>query len=275
MMSAERTPACSSTLPASRRPSRTASSRPSATAPRCPWSTAPRKPTRIQDRAHLLRAGAQEPARRQCQPGRQVLHLLRQALAHRHRHRAGQGAGVVRRQADDLNKSHRRRSRNRPRAPAHRLRRPRQRLHHAVPGQPDRQVERGSRHQVPQAGDKTAKYVVDRLDVHYQPGHISARMGETKEADGKFLPWVASSPRTASCPSARCTRERAADRHQRRQDGSCWPTTRCVPRAARLHHLQARSDQDPPGVHIDDFPLAVKDPRTPACSATARRSPSS
>ncbi len=37
------------------------------------------------------------------------------------------------------------------------------------------------------AGDKNVKYVVDRIDVHYQPGHISADMGETKEAGGQFL----------------------------------------------------------------------------------------
>ncbi len=36
-------------------------------------------------------------------------------------------------------------------------------------------------------GDKNAKYVVDRLDVHYQPGHLNASMNETKEADGKWL----------------------------------------------------------------------------------------
>ena len=37
------------------------------------------------------------------------------------------------------------------------------------------------------AGDKTAKYVVDRIDVQYQPGHISATHGETVAADGKYL----------------------------------------------------------------------------------------
>ncbi len=37
------------------------------------------------------------------------------------------------------------------------------------------------------AGDKNAKYVVDRLDVQYQPGHLNASMSETKEADGKWL----------------------------------------------------------------------------------------
>ena len=34
-------------------------------------------------------------------------------------------------------------------------------------------------------GDTNAKYVLDRLDVTYQPGHTNASMSETKEADGK------------------------------------------------------------------------------------------
>ncbi|KRD15641.1 nitrous-oxide reductase [Acidovorax sp. Root267] len=37
------------------------------------------------------------------------------------------------------------------------------------------------------AGDKSAKYVVDRLDVQYQPGHLNASQSETKAADGKYL----------------------------------------------------------------------------------------
>ena len=36
-------------------------------------------------------------------------------------------------------------------------------------------------------GDKNAKYVVDRIDVHYQPGHINASQSETVAADGKYL----------------------------------------------------------------------------------------
>lgn len=36
-------------------------------------------------------------------------------------------------------------------------------------------------------GDKSAVPVVDRIDVHYQPGHGFTSMGETRECDGKFL----------------------------------------------------------------------------------------
>lgn len=36
-------------------------------------------------------------------------------------------------------------------------------------------------------GDKAAKYVVDRLDVQYQPGHLNASQSETRAADGKYL----------------------------------------------------------------------------------------
>ncbi|CAG9165581.1 Nitrous-oxide reductase [Cupriavidus laharis] len=36
-------------------------------------------------------------------------------------------------------------------------------------------------------GDKNAKYVVDRLDVQYQPGHLNATQSETIAADGKYL----------------------------------------------------------------------------------------
>ncbi|MGN6826000.1 TAT-dependent nitrous-oxide reductase [Paucibacter sp. M5-1] len=36
-------------------------------------------------------------------------------------------------------------------------------------------------------GDKSAKYVVDRIDVQYQPGHVNASQSETIAADGKYL----------------------------------------------------------------------------------------
>ncbi|WUR14435.1 TAT-dependent nitrous-oxide reductase [[Empedobacter] haloabium] len=36
-------------------------------------------------------------------------------------------------------------------------------------------------------GDKNAKVILEKMDVHYQPGHNYASMGETREADGKYL----------------------------------------------------------------------------------------
>lgn len=36
-------------------------------------------------------------------------------------------------------------------------------------------------------GDRSAQYVMDRLDVHYQPGHINASQSETIAADGQYL----------------------------------------------------------------------------------------
>src|SRR5574340_952781 len=36
-------------------------------------------------------------------------------------------------------------------------------------------------------GDKNAKAVVDRIDVHYQPGHGFTSMGETRESDGRYF----------------------------------------------------------------------------------------
>ena len=36
-------------------------------------------------------------------------------------------------------------------------------------------------------GDKAAKVVLDKIDVNFQPGHGYSSMGETKEADGKYM----------------------------------------------------------------------------------------
>lgn len=36
-------------------------------------------------------------------------------------------------------------------------------------------------------GDKKIQPILDRIDVHYQPGYGYTSMGETKEADGKYF----------------------------------------------------------------------------------------
>ena len=140
--------------------------------------------------------------------------------------------------------------------PAHRLRRPRQRTTLFLDSQIVKwNVEKAIAFH---KGDKNAKYVVDRIDVHYQPGHINASQSETKAADGRFLAVGCKFSRTASCPWA------AAPENEQLIDISGEKMVLLADHpvrgeAARLHHLQARPPQAQTQVYtLDEFPLAVK-----------------
>jgi nitrous-oxide reductase len=185
MMSAERDACLFFNIARIEEAVKAASSRPTAT-PRCPWSMARANPTRTPRPRCGLCERSQEPARRERQPRRQVLHLRRQALAHRHRDRTAKVLDWFDGKLEKLDE-----------AIVAEVEMGLGPLHTAFDGRGNAYTTLFLDSQVVKwnvdaaikfhAGDKTAKYVVDRLDVQYQPGHINASQSETKAADGKYL----------------------------------------------------------------------------------------
>jgi nitrous-oxide reductase len=112
-----------------------------------------------------------------------------------------------------------------------------------------------------QNGDKSATVVLDRIDVHYQPGHGFCSMGETKESDGKFfvsdnkfskdrfLPVGPLHPETAQLIDI------SGDKMKLIADHSVYsePHDSIIVRRDIIKTRQV--------YNVDDFPLATKDPK--------------
>lgn len=110
-------------------------------------------------------------------------------------------------------------------------------------------------------GDKAATVVLDRIDVHYQPGHGFCSMGETKESDGKFfvsdnkfskdrfLPVGPLHPETAQLIDI------SGDKMKLVADHSVYsePHDSII---VRRDIIKTRQIYD-----LDEFPHAIKDPR--------------
>jgi len=108
------------------------------------------------------------------------------------------------------------------------------------------------------AGDKNSKYVVDRIDVHYQPGHINASMSETKEADGKYLNVGCKFSKDRFLPVGPLHPENeqiidiSGEKMKLLRDDPVWPEPHdfIIVKREKIKTKQV--------FELDDFPLAVK-----------------
>lgn len=111
------------------------------------------------------------------------------------------------------------------------------------------------------AGDKNAKYVVERLDVQYQPGHLNASQSETVAADGKYL--------AVGCKFAKDRFLPVGPLHPENEQlidisGDKMSLMGDHPVRGEPHDfiIFKRDLLRPKQVYaLDDFPLAIKDPK--------------
>lgn len=121
------------------------------------------------------------------------------------------------------------------------------------------------------AGDKNAKYVVDRIDVHYQPGHINASHSETRAADGQFL--------AVGCKFSKDRFLPVGPLHAENEQlidisGEKMVLLADHPVRGEPHDfvIFKRDLLKPKQVYaLDDFPLAVKDPKDSGVTRNGRK----
>ena len=111
------------------------------------------------------------------------------------------------------------------------------------------------------AGDKAAKYVVDRIDVHYQPGHISADMGETKEAGGQFLAVGCKFSKDRFLPVGPLHPENEQLIDIRGEKMVMLADHPVYPEPHDFIIVKREKIKTRQVFNVDDFPLAVKDPK--------------
>ena len=110
------------------------------------------------------------------------------------------------------------------------------------------------------AGDKTAKYVVDRLDVQYQPGHAERTQSRNHRRRRQVLYNVGCKfSKDRFLPVGRCTRERTAHRHLGRK----MVLLADHPVRGEPHDfiIFKRDLVRPKQVQPRRLPLAIKDPK--------------
>jgi len=111
------------------------------------------------------------------------------------------------------------------------------------------------------AGDKAAKYVVDRIDVHYQPGHISTDMGETKEAGGQFLAVGCKFSKDRFLPVGPLHPENEQLIDIRGEKMVMLADHPVYPEPHDFVIVKREKIKTRQVFNVDDFPLAVKDPK--------------
>ncbi len=111
------------------------------------------------------------------------------------------------------------------------------------------------------AGDKNVKYVVDRIDVHYQPGHISTDMGETKEAGGQFLAVGCKFSKDRFLPVGPLHPENEQLIDIRGEKMVMLADHPVYPEPHDFVIVKREKIKTRQVFNVDDFPLAIKDPK--------------